>query len=111
MSDQQELNITFNLPGFTKASMLISILGLWIIRFPLAYVLSYNTSLEHIGIWMAFPISNLLAAIVAFTYYKFGHWKKRVIMYTHDLTVLKSKHHALCHAYLRLQDQSKITAE
>src|SRR5690625_1026735 len=88
MGVQQVLNGTFNGAGFTKASMLISILGLWIIRFPLAYILSYNTSLEHIGIWMAFPISNLVAAIVAFTYYKFGHWKKRVIMYRHDRTVL-----------------------
>lgn len=87
MGVQQVLNGTFNGAGFTKASMLISILSLWVIRFPLAYVLSYNTALGHIGIWLAFPISNLVAAIVAFTYYKYGHWKKRVIMYRHDRTV------------------------
>lgn len=80
---QQVLNGTFNGAGFTKASMLISILSLWIIRFPLAYILSYNTPLGFIGIWVSFPASNLIAAIVAFTYYKMGYWKKRVIMHRH----------------------------
>ncbi len=75
---QQVLNGVFNGAGFTKASMLISILNLWIIRFPLAYVLSYNTSLGYEGIWWSFPISNLVAAIVAFVYFKMGYWKIRV---------------------------------
>lgn len=78
---QQVTNGVFNGAGFTKASMLISILSLWIVRFPLAYVLSYNTSLSYEGIWWAFPISNLIAAIVAFTYYKMGYWKLRAFKY------------------------------
>lgn len=76
---QQISNGVFNGAGFTKASMLISILSLWILRFPLAYILSNNTSLGYEGIWWAFPISNLIAAIVAFIYYKMGYWKERVI--------------------------------
>lgn len=75
---QQVLNGVFNGAGFTKASMFISILSLWIIRFPLAYVLAYKTSLGHEGIWWAFPISNFIAAVVAFTYFKTGYWKIRV---------------------------------
>src|SRR5690606_29798581 len=39
---QQVTNGVFNGAGFTKASMLISILSLWVVRFPLAYILSYN---------------------------------------------------------------------
>jgi putative MATE family efflux protein len=78
---QQVTNGVFNGAGFTKASMLISILSLWIVRFPLAYVLSYNTSLSYEGIWWAFPISNLIAAIVAFTYFKMGYWKLRAFKY------------------------------
>lgn len=77
----QVLNGTFNGAGFTKASMLISILSLWIVRFPLAYILSYNTSLSYEGIWWSFPISNLIAAIAAFTYFKMGYWKLRVFKY------------------------------
>ena len=78
---QQVTNGVFNGAGFTKASMLISILSLWVIRFPLAYILSNNTDLGHEGIWWAFPISNLIAAIAAFTYFKMGYWKLRVFKY------------------------------
>ncbi len=81
---QQVLNGVFNGAGFTKASMLISVFSLWIVRFPLAYVLSHNTSLGPEGIWWSFPISNLLAAAVAFTYYKMGYWKVRTIRRRHQ---------------------------
>ena len=75
---QQVLNGVFNGAGFTKASMLISILSLWIVRFPVAYILSYKTSLGYEGIWWSFPISNFIAAGAAFGYYKVGYWKKRL---------------------------------
>ena len=75
---QQVLNGVYNGAGFTKASMFISILSLWIVRFPLAYYLSQETSLSFEGIWWAFPISNLIAAVVAFSYYRTGYWKLRV---------------------------------
>ncbi|MGB7841344.1 MAG: MATE family efflux transporter [Salinimicrobium sp.] len=75
---QQVLNGVFNGAGFTKASMLVSILNLWILRFPVAYILSARTALSYEGIWWAFPISNIIAAIVAFIYFKQGHWKMRV---------------------------------
>lgn len=78
MGVQQVLNGVFNGTGFTKASMIISIFGLWILRFPLAYFLSYHTSLGYEGIWWAFPISNLITAAVAFSFYKSGYWKKRL---------------------------------
>lgn len=79
MGIQQVLNGLFNGTGFTKASMMISILGLWVLRFPLAYFLSHHTSLGYEGIWWAFPISNLITGAVAFTFYKSGYWKKRLI--------------------------------
>ncbi|MFD2518439.1 MATE family efflux transporter [Salinimicrobium flavum] len=80
---QQVLNGVFNGAGFTKASMLISILNLWIIRFPLAFLLSYNTLLGYEGIWWAFPVSNAVAAIVAFIYFKKGYWKLRLFRGRH----------------------------
>ncbi len=75
---QQVMNGVFNGAGFTLASMLISLIGLWIVRFPLAYVLSNNTVLGFEGIWWAFPISNLIAAIVALIWFKNGQWKQRL---------------------------------
>jgi putative MATE family efflux protein len=74
---QQVLNGVFNGSRFTQASMLISIFSLWVVRFPLAFILSTKTVLSFEGIWWAFPISNLIAALVAFSYYKTGYWKIR----------------------------------
>lgn len=76
---QQVMNGTFNGAGFTKASMFISIMSLWLVRFPLAYLLSYTLEMGPEGIWWSFPISNLIAGIVAFSYFKTGYWKKRVV--------------------------------
>ncbi|HLU88593.1 MAG TPA: MATE family efflux transporter, partial [Cyclobacteriaceae bacterium] len=78
MGVQQILNGFFNGTGFTKASMMISILGLWVVRFPLAYFLAYHTSLGYEGIWWAFPMSNLISGLAAFTFYKTRYWKKRL---------------------------------
>lgn len=78
MGVQQVLNGLFNGTGFTKASMMISIFGLWVLRFPLAYVLSHHTSLGYEGIWWAFPISNFITGIVAFTFYRSGYWKRKL---------------------------------
>ncbi|MEG9326511.1 MATE family efflux transporter [Salinimicrobium catena] len=80
---QQVLNGVFNGAGFTKASMLISILNLWIIRFPLAYLLSHKTFVGYEGIWWSFPVSNAIAAIVAFIYFKQGYWKLRLFKGRH----------------------------
>ncbi|WKV13951.1 MATE family efflux transporter [Marivirga harenae] len=82
---QQILNGVFNGAGFTQASMLISIFSLWIVRFPVAFMLSNKTTLGFEGIWWSFPISNFLAAILAFAYYKMGYWKMRVIKKRHEL--------------------------
>lgn len=81
---QQVLNGVFNGTRFTQASMLISIFSLWMIRFPVAFVLSAKTDLSFEGIWWAFPISNLIAAMVAFAYYKTGYWKIRTFRHRNE---------------------------
>lgn len=75
---QQVMNGVFNGAGFTKASMFLSVFSLWIIRFPLAFMLSQKTSLGYAGIYWAFPASNLVAATAGFIYYRMGYWKKRL---------------------------------
>ncbi|NEN22100.1 MATE family efflux transporter [Cryomorpha ignava] len=75
---QQVMNGVFNGAGFTKASMMLSVFSLWIIRFPLAFMLSHKTGLGPAGIYWSFPISNLIAAATGFAYYKMGYWKKRL---------------------------------
>lgn len=82
---QQVLNGVFNGAGFTQVSLLISIFGLWMIRFPIAYLLSNNTTLDEVGMWWSFPISNFMAAAVGFIYYKTGHWKGMLVKNRHQL--------------------------
>lgn len=82
---QQVLNGVFNGAGFTQVSLLISIFGLWMIRFPVAYLLSNNTTLDEVGLWWSFPISNFMAAVVGFIYYKTGHWKGMLYKGRHQL--------------------------
>lgn len=80
---QQVLNGLFNGARFTQASMLISVFSMWVVRFPVGFMLSSKTVLTFEGIWWAFPISNLIAAAVAFIYYKTGHWKLRTLKNRH----------------------------
>ena len=77
---QQVLNGVFNGAGFTKASMLISIFSLWVVRFPIAFILSSKTSMGVLGVWWAYPVSYVIATGVAFTYYKMGYWKVRTVL-------------------------------
>lgn len=67
---QQALLGAFRGAGNTIITMVLSIISLWIFQFPFAYILSHNISLGEIGIWLSFPISNVLSAIVAIIWYK-----------------------------------------
>lgn len=55
----------FSGAGRTYVSMVLAITSLWVLRFPLAFVLSARTPLGLEGIWWAFPISNIGAAALA----------------------------------------------
>jgi Na+-driven multidrug efflux pump len=48
----------------------------WMIQFPLAYVLSKHTTLQANGPWRAFPVTNVLIAIVPVCWFANGGWKK-----------------------------------
>jgi Na+-driven multidrug efflux pump len=60
--------------GATLVPMLISILSLWVIRVPLAYILS--DAFGETGIWWSIPIGWTAGCIGAIIYYKSGLWKK-----------------------------------
>lgn len=77
---QQVVNGVFNGAGYTLAAMLLSIFSLWIVRFPVAYILSHNTSLSYEGLWWAFPISNFVAAMLALAWFKRGSWKHKKLV-------------------------------
>jgi Na+-driven multidrug efflux pump len=63
--------------GHTLQPMIIDISRLWIIRIPLAYLLSLK--LGSTGIWWGMTLSNVIAALIALFFYFQGEWKKQVI--------------------------------
>lgn len=62
--------------GDTLIPMFITLFSLWIIRIPIAAILSKSIGVE--GIWWAIPIAWSIGALLSFLYYSTGRWKKRV---------------------------------
>lgn len=63
--------------GATLIPMFISVLSLWLVRVPLAAVLS--KSFGERGIWWAIPIAWSTGLIGTFIYYLSGKWKGKVV--------------------------------
>jgi len=76
---QKVLSGAFIGSGNTLVSMALSIISLWILRFPMAYLLSHRTGLKETGIWISFPVTNILAAAVAAAWFARGTWKRKRI--------------------------------
>jgi len=47
------------------------------LEFPLAYFLSKHTSLAETGIWLAFPIANIVGSVISIVWLSRGGWKKK----------------------------------
>ncbi len=75
MGVQQVLGGAFRGAGQTVAAMGLAILSLWVLRFPLAWFLSERTTLREIGIWWAFPVSNVVSAVAALVWFRRGTWR------------------------------------
>ncbi|MEI9996667.1 MAG: MATE family efflux transporter [Rhizomicrobium sp.] len=80
------VGVQFALMGVLRASgnmfaaMVISLVSQWVLTFPLAFVLSHRAHLGAHGIWWAFPVANVITAIVSFLWFSRGDWKKRRIL-------------------------------
>jgi len=85
---QMSLNGALRGSGDTKASMILSIISLWVLQFPLAYILSNYTGLAEVGLWIAFPVSNVIAALITVLWFKKGTWQKKQI--TEDIKLFTS---------------------
>ncbi len=63
--------------GDVMATMLITLLALWGIRIPAAYILSDWIGLE--GIWWSIPFGWVCGAVASIAYYRWGPWRKKSI--------------------------------
>ncbi len=64
--------------GDTLFTMFMSLISLWGIRIPVSYWLSLK--LGSLGIWWGIPIAWTVGAIISFSYYFKGRWKKKAVV-------------------------------
>jgi putative MATE family efflux protein len=64
--------------GDTLIPMFITLFSLWIIRIPLAWILSRHYG--YAGIWWSIPLAWMIGASLSYLYYLKGNWKKKVIV-------------------------------
>ncbi len=67
--------------GDTIVPMFLTLFSLWVVRIPLAFLLS--SSMGETGIWWAIPIGWVSGMILSYLYYMTGKWKlKGVVKFT-----------------------------
>jgi len=77
---QMSFGNVFLAAGKSTTTMLLTILSQWLLQIPLAYLLSQHTSLGITGLWLAFPITNIIVSTIAFILYRQGSWQKSRII-------------------------------
>lgn len=63
--------------GDTLVPMIITLLSLWLIRIPLAYL--FARWWGYLGIWLSVPTSWITGVIPTILYYRSGRWKKKIL--------------------------------
>jgi putative MATE family efflux protein len=64
--------------GDTIVPMFITLFSLWIIRIPLAAILSKRIGVD--GIWWAIPLAWFMGMTLSYIYYKKGKWKTKGVV-------------------------------
>ncbi len=64
--------------GDTLIPMFITLFSLWIIRIPIAWVLSRRIGVD--GIWWAIPIAWFFGMSFSYIYYRMGKWKLKSVV-------------------------------
>ena len=62
---QQVITGAFRGSGNTVVAMMIALVSLWMLQFPLAWLLSTRAGLGATGIWIAYPVQNAVTAAIA----------------------------------------------
>ncbi|MGI4864741.1 MAG: MATE family efflux transporter [Janthinobacterium lividum] len=76
---QQTVSGAFRGAGNTLSAMVLTITGIWVFQFPVAWYLSHHTALGFHGIWWSFVIANVGIAIVAGLWYWQGGWHTQAL--------------------------------
>jgi Na+-driven multidrug efflux pump len=69
----------FRASGNMLAAMVIALVSQFMLQFPLAYILSKQTSLQTAGLWWSFPVTTTAVALVSVCWFAQGGWKQTVL--------------------------------
>lgn len=72
-------NGIINGAGKTMATMIFTIVTLWVVRVPLSAILS-KTGLQISGIWISIDIGFTVGLIISLSYYFTGKWRKSAVI-------------------------------
>jgi len=71
---------TLQAAGNTKTPMFLTILSQWLLQLPLIYFLPKLFGLELDGIWLAFPITSFIAAILYLYFFINRSWEHKKLL-------------------------------
>ena len=78
--DQYILVGTLRGSGNTVESMVLTIIGIWVIQFPFAWFVSEMDSFQELGVWWSFPVSYVIPCILTVIWFKRGKWKEKKLV-------------------------------
>lgn len=64
--------------GDTMATLVLTVIGLWVVRVPAAYLLARSLGMGPAGIWTGILISAVASFLLHLGYYASGRWKRKV---------------------------------
>ncbi|EEL46269.1 MULTISPECIES: MATE family efflux transporter [Bacillus cereus group] len=74
----QIISATMRASGTVLWPTVIGVVSIWLVEVPVAYYLSYHTSLGIEGIWIGYPAAFIISLILQYAYYKLSWQKKRI---------------------------------
>ncbi|PEQ48434.1 MATE family efflux transporter [Bacillus cereus] len=74
----QIISATMRASGTVLWPTVIGVVSIWVVEVPVAYYLSYHTSLGIEGIWIGYPAAFIVSLLLQYAYYKLSWQKKRI---------------------------------
>nr|WP_243760515.1 MATE family efflux transporter [Aestuariicella hydrocarbonica] len=74
---QMALTGAFRGASDTFNTMLMTLMGVWAVQLPLAFVLSHYTGMGELGLWLSAPLAGFINATVALVYFKSKYWLRK----------------------------------
>ncbi len=71
---------TLQASGNTTRAMTLTLTSQWLLQLPLIYLLPRLNDLNLNGVWLAFPLTNIIMAVIYFIVFKRSAWEKKKLI-------------------------------